>query len=258
MLTHIIEHFSAPPKCVNEVRELILDYHKFMISEGFLGQKYDIFVESEEAGCILAGGVLTHGDFPPKGLELAGTSRKSCNRLLAKREDIIELANEIDVQVFNVSHSQDDHYCNHNSWRGLVLTNAWPMGITPILCCDCGGLVARYRVPFSGKTGTDVWGWDVGSYSVEACWSASGVLEAWGNDERHDPLSRLNAFGLSIVKRIQSETGIDSWLYIPARASTMVTTCPLCEGDMSSLDSPSFWNYGCDRCRIVTGLDVTM
>lgn len=256
MLTHIIESFRATPERVEKLRELIFSYHQWMISNGFLASEFHMFVESLDAGRILAGGLLAHGDFPPTGAGLVGTSKESCNRLLAQREDITRLAAEVDIQVFNEPHSEHDHYCNHTSWSGLLLRSDWPMCVTPIHCRDCHGRVARYRVPVSAQVGSDIWSWDAGATSVEACWSASAVFEAWANGERHDPLSRINTLGLSIVKRIQADTGIDTWLYIPARKSTTVTTCPSCETEMSRVKSRFFWNCACDDCRIVTAIDV--
>lgn len=259
MLKYIIESFSAAPEHIDTLRFMIFDYHAFMISEGFLGRTDHMRVESEENGRLSAGGVLTHGDFPPKGLELEDCSKKVCDRLLAKRNDILSIATELDLQVLNLSDSQDSYYCNHNRWSGLVLAAEadWLLGISPMLCCDCGGHVAPYRVPHGDRIGEAVWSFSAQSDCVEACWSASGVLEAWANGERHDPLSRLNALGLSIVNDMQSKLGIETWLYIPARNSTTATTCPLCEDEMAHLDSRFFWNYACHDCRIVTGLDIT-
>ncbi len=225
-----------------------------MVSKGLLGRRDDMRIESLETGRISAGGVLAQGDFPPSDTGLVGESKETCRRLIQKREDVMRLADDVDVQVFDLSQTQDLHYCNHSKWSGLVLCAEadWPMGITPVICCECGGLVARFRVPVSQKTASNIWSFCVESFCVEACWSASGVLEAWANGERHDPLSRINTLGLSIVKSTQSDTGIDTWLYIPLRTSTTATTCPLCEEEMSSLDSPFFWNYRCSDCRIVT------
>ena len=258
MFMYLIESFGVPPDRVRALRELILSYNKFMVSEGFLAQKSNMIVESEETGRISAGGVLSHGKFPPDGRELAESSNACVARLLEMREEIKALADDVDVQVFKASCSEDDHYCNHSTWRGLVLASDWPWSITPIICCDCGGRVARYRLPFGERIGGDVWDWNVASDSVESCWSASGVFEAWGNGERHDPLSRLSTLGLSIVKRIQSETGIDAWLYVPARTPSTVATCPRCEDEMSTVDTQCFWNQACPRCRIVTSVDATL
>lgn len=252
MYTYIIESFTASKNHVEELWATIVDYEKFLISEGFLGRGSRIVLESKDDGLIRVGGVLSDAVFPPGKQEVVGPPTDLHSRLQEKRDKLRRLSDKIEVEYSNVTYSADEHYCNHSRCEAIVLAPNRPWGLSPIVCCECGGSVARYRLPVSEDLAGDIWSYDLQSECIETCWTISAELEAWADGERYHAKSRLNELGRSIAARIRAELGIDAWLYIPPRENIVEEICPNCEDAMQQVDSIAWWTHQCSSCRIVS------
>jgi len=230
------------------------ELRQFLISNGFTARHENIIYEDQRSNMITVGGILLQSVFTPSNNNLKGLANELCTKLLKKRKEIETCADRTEICYTDVVGSDYLQTCEHKKWRGLILASDWPWSISSIVCEDCGGLVAPYKLPITNEIAESIWLWHVQSDCVEQCWSASGELESWADSERHHPSSRINQLGRSIITRLRSECGIPSWLYIPSREQLNQHQCPNCEDEMNNVSSvkpTSLWNYRCDNCGIV-------
>lgn len=242
MIKHTTQTFFAKGRNLAALEGDVNNYMQLLLSEGYLCRDQLTIATSKPESCVIVNGILCSHE-PLSVARDSPQIRKAWDQLTS-------LAANIECRdSFDVFGSADDKYCLHDVWDHLIMICDPLLGVSPVLCGDCGGFVARFRMKLTDSQNGALWLWDCGYSSVEALWLSGGVYESWARTQLSSIRSALNKSGRAVAEQIRSHLGcrvsyfLDTYEQAPA-------CCPVCKRPLDETDH-SKWPKHCAKCNIV-------
>ncbi len=250
MLKYMVEKFVLRPDrrygSGDELTELtrlcpLSDYVGNLCYDGFLCRRKHVIYEDVASNLVYVCGILGHSS----AWEDARRSPE-----LAKRQSEIdsELSCQRSVQYFE--HVPDTSYCQHNEWKTLLVVGDHVFGTPPLMCGDCGGVVAPYRLDITSETGSALWRWVIQYDWIDDLWTFSCECETWAEKTLFDIHSPINDLGVSVVKSLAEELGCEVYLLYNTD-DQLLSACPRCGQSWEPILLPGRGYKRCPRCRIM-------
>ena len=182
MLTYAIERFLIPLENWRDRKDdrwrfcTLDDYRSNLISYGFMCRESCELYEDKDNAVVYLAGILGHHSALEDSLQhprLAELQEKMESELVAERS----------VQRFEVY--PDDAYCEHDQWDRLILGCNSRLGTPSIMCGQCSGLIAAYRVKMNPETATRLWAWERQYSSIDNLSGLCDEYEEWADTELH-------------------------------------------------------------------------
>ncbi|MCG8404565.1 MAG: DUF2310 family Zn-ribbon-containing protein [Phycisphaerales bacterium] len=244
MLRYGIERFEMSHGPFGEFSTIATSYVTSLVSNGFLARNGWSVNRDDKESAIWLSGTLCH--------DTALQDAQTNPRLLDLRHSLeSHLIEKSDVQYFESTNSEDDHYCAHKKWESLMLVCDTIYGVSSVKCTECDGIVAIYRLEPSSELASRLWSWDSQYAAIDACWVASGEYELWAGNELFDIKSKLNKCGLEIAATMTHEMDCEVRYFLPTDEGVRHISCPQCGGHFQKIHTPQY-NAICDKCKIVT------
>ena len=217
------------------------DYVSNLCYDGFLCRRKHVIYEDVANHLAYVCGILGHS-----------SAWEDARRYpdLAKRQSEIdsELSYQRNVQYFD--HDHDFSYCQHNDWKTLFVVGDHVYGPPPLMCGDCGGVVAPYRLDITRETRSALWCWAIQYGWIDDLWVFSGEYETWAERTLFDIHSPINDLGASVVKSLAEELSCEVYLLYETN-DKVFSTCPQCGQSWEPVLLPGREYKRCARCRIM-------
>jgi hypothetical protein len=244
VLEYVITQFESQSSAAGDLRRALHGYLAALVAEGLFARKAGVIYEGTGSRSFCLAGLLCY----PRAMDDAA-SVPAMQRPLRGIESRI-----VGVPVnerFTLACGEDTCYCEHEEWRSLTLISDTILGTSPVVCNECGGIVARYRLRLGGPTGAQLWSWDVQYDSIFACWLASADYESWADKELHDVQSNLNEAGIALACSIAKDIACEVNYYLAASEDAGHARCPRCGEELPSIAGLR-WEALCPHGHIVT------
>lgn len=197
MLQYILERFETTAEGLSALAEQVTLYTNSLITHGYLARDNRCVMIRQAKSTVQYVAIIGH---PTAIYDAADVPH-----LKAQREEIEKLSHKSDEFYFDVSYSEDEHYCAHEQWSSIRMRCDEHWGVSPFICGACGGIIARYRIKSGDATVSKLWEWDTTFRHVAGCWLISGDYELWAKRELDRPDSALNRMGIMIAKDLSRQ-----------------------------------------------------
>jgi hypothetical protein len=245
MLIYAVEKFVIRPEFwdvpVDDFFRLLVfhDYRNSLIVDDYLGRKGCQIFEDSKTQVLCIAGVLGY----PEALDDARLHPPFGERF----EKINAQSSLREVQYFDIH--PDDHYCQHKKWTSLILYANPLCGLPSFKCSDCGGLIAKYRLPIREQTRWKIWDWERQSDAIDDLALLCGEYEPWAEGELGNIQSKLNQLGLSIRQSLLEELNCPVY-YTFSVGLNRLSECPQCGATLKP-SSVLKHSEECSSCKLL-------
>lgn len=243
MLTHVVVEFPSSAERFEDLRLALVDYRNILFAYGFLATKGHSYYEDRREPRSYVGGVLCH----ETALEDIHAHPRGA-RVWARIEAAI--TGEPIVRRSYVPYGDDDYYCTHDDWESLTLICDYRCGLSPVVCNQCRGQVARYRLGSGDVEG--LYRWDLQYAHLESLSMIVSEYEDWADDELSNVDSEINRLGISLAASMASAIGCEVLCFLATNEEQTHTQCPRCNGPLESRSLIPAWDACCRTCGIAT------
>lgn len=219
---------------------LLVDYRNNLVRSRFLCRKNCIIYEDRKEPIAYLSGILAH---------------KEALKDARNHPDIEELNSKIDsglvlersCQFYNFD--ADSNYCVHDQWNSLILACDHVFGRPSLICGDCAGVIASYRVKMTEKTSFKLFYWEEQHDAIDDLSILCSEYESWADNELHDIHSEINSLGLSLVASLSQELGCEV-KYLFDAGEQSLSNCPQCSQPLQKITRNKLYRE-CPSCLIM-------
>jgi len=127
-----------------------------------------------------------------------------------------------------------------------------------ILCCDCGGVVPLYKLPYLEPYEEEhltLQDWQECYRGMDRLWLHAGTerLERSALYQMHNPKSSLSAWGRDLCKELEQKTGVPTYYYLFS-SEKKYRKCPS-RGKPWRKEDDGICDFFCDECRLAADRD---
>lgn len=250
MLTKVLERFvirreqwDVPENDLGRL-SLLVDYRNNLVRNRFLCRKNCIIYEDRKEPIAYLSGILAHNE----ALKDA-RNHPDIEELNSKIDS--ELVLERSCQFYNFD--ADNNYCVHDQWNSLILACDHVFGTPSLICGDCAGVIASYRVKMTEETALKLFYWEEQHDAIDDLSVLCSEYESCADKELYNIHSKINTLGLSVATSLSQELGSDvRYLFDPGDKS--LSDCPRCSQPLHKTVRNSSYRE-CPSCRIVVRQD---
>lgn len=223
---------------MSEIDIEIACYKNWLVENGYLLRKDTVTYEDSAEQSVCLAGVLGFSS----ALEDAHTANAEKYLEAIKRN----LRGPIVACYYDVL--PDFHYCRHTTWNQLTLVNDHVSNVPSLVCGECGGIAANYRLNLNPDIAAMLWDWERHCDAISDLSSLCGDYEEWADHELSDLSSRLNQKGIALAHDLSKALGIEvEYHYNMEYQGSM---CPACKQKLVKREGVF---RKCNQCRVVFG-----
>jgi len=242
MLTYFVEKFKIQVKSwkefVNDLHQVapFYDYRNLLLGKDYVCRKGHATYMEETNQHVVFSGILGYHSAIDDVQDVLKT----------KISDVIC---DRSVEYFNVS--PDEYYCEHKTWKSLLLRGDHVSGTPPLQCAECKGFVAQYRLQIDPKTGELIWYWIRQLDAIEDCSSLCSEYETWADEQLSNIQSKINRMGLKIAKKLSRTLEADvSLLFDSGDEDKDLQRCPQCNKPFEKSTFGPTYRLSCSSCHL--------
>lgn len=241
MLIHVVEKFVIKPKFWNipEDNPVCLsefgDYRHDMINDDYLCRNNCLIYKDQKNHSLYVAGILGHPD--------ALKDARSNPRMSRRFSEISDQISSRTVQYSDIC--PDYQYCEHKKCKSLILVADHVFGLPSLICSECGGLIAKYRLSLSKQTNSMLWSWERQHDAIDSLSSLCLDYESWADGEIYNIRSKINQLGLSVGRNISDGLNRPVY-YLFDTGENVLHDCPQCSAPLK----PSLFSKRHDECSI--------
>ncbi len=238
MLTYAVVKYSPLPEALEEVAERLRSYAGDVVSGGYLGSRgSDVYFTS---GKVYMLGLLQNA--------IALEDALATSEYKTKHDAILRMCeHEPTTELGHVAGTADEGYCRHDKWDALYLMSDYLLGLSPLRCDECAGVVAIYRNKASLVEAGRLLEWHRQYDSLYALWLEGSEYETWAGTQLSDIGSAINKLGLDIAASLSAQLSIRV-SYVMHTAEER-DSCPRCGQALGSKERGAFRR--CTLCGIM-------
>lgn len=200
----------------------------------------------------------------PYTLEKNALNKKFNNLYVKKQIEKVEALCNSKLTFHTVGKSYESYNgpCKCKKSDFYILITNYATIASPLTCGTCNKSVPLYRLPIYYDYGyMPILSWETNYISCDSLQMNCEVGERWALNQMEEITSPLSKQGLEICRKIEELTSIPTYYFLfnykKFKGDELIKPCPSC-GKKWSLKYRlhNFYDFKCDRCKIVSTLSL--